>query len=309
MYWKATDWRILSAASTHFIRRDPRIILSIRHLSSLHGPKYGSIRDQYALPNYKRRLLNISGEDASEFKREVENNCVLWRKSRAIPDGPDYAGIVDEMVQRKTLEFQQIKSSLDKPNVTEAFLYTKVLAYGGLFTYLNGPEALNTGADAPSVERQMESLRQGVETCATALIAVELKLLSSSDRSLSCAIGNVQRRICEFEGFILLGATELESKGKGDAVSTEQANLVREWRQELENLSQWLKWPTMVTCPGGCDDNVSAYPPTDFTLTIFGLQEICVVPMWPLDEDGKFNPNRIYDGDVTPRCVGWELLH
>ena len=225
-------------------------------MTSLHDPKYTSLRAQYALPNYQRRLLNLTSDEISMFKHDVALAADHWQRKTA--HGPDFAGIIDGIVQRKTVQYPQMMSFLSKKNRTEGFTRTKFLAYGGFTTYFDTAETLST--DIPANVRHMR-LRKGIETCKQAMTR-HLITVTPQENRLKRAIEVVRERICEFEGSILLDASDmnlLDVKVTEEAI--EASGLMERWQSELEDLMRWLGWSTWMTCEGGCGDDVSAMKP------------------------------------------------
>ena len=233
------------------------MILSPSHITSLHDPWYTSLRSQYTLPTYQRRPLNLTSDEISQFKNDVRQAASDWQRDALNRHGPDYAGIIDGIVNRKTVQYRQMRSFLSEKNQTEAFQMIKFLAYGGRSRYFDTAETLS--ADITASIRS-DRLKKGIETCKEALTE-HLTASTLQEQRLNRAIEAVSGRMCEFEGSILTVASDMDLQGvEVTAEGVEASGLLTKWQSALADLMKWLNWSTWTTCQWGCRDDVGIRP-------------------------------------------------
>ncbi|KAG2145278.1 uncharacterized protein EDB93DRAFT_1087255 [Suillus bovinus] len=261
---------------------DSRIVLDLTGLISLYDialvPSLIPVRA--GLERWDHRVLGISPEDILQVKRKLTEII-----SRAEPgSGIDWKTLTHVIVDRYAdrLELMQYLlnfTSSDSQEVPQRTKLTQVQLRVMLTPYLLDstivPSAGASGVDALQWASPIFRL---CATTHTSVIINQIPFMTPSERLLLKAVEETTREVCRvttkmwavgvMSGLDTLFPVELN--GEPDV-----AQIMNDWRQDIEKLVSWLDWSIWIKCRPAC-----------------GPEEICYLPTWPGSAPGPRHPRQ-----------------
>lgn len=254
------DFPLESVRAGLWHRRSPgetRVQLDYSGVVSAYNEVYTSlVESRRGLLRIKHRLGGISAQDRDRLQAEAHEVLTRKRSSARVNWSSLFQGVQDRYADRlEDLRYILRRSDIPPPHIV-ATVRHKVLVM--LTPYMVLPQARSSsvpneqavmGQPGPDND-WIQRIHKACAGYATAGIT-QRDGLTEQEKMLANSIDGVQSEICSTLTSIWSKAFDSESKPVF-------ANaMMAEWREEVEELMEWLDWHMWVKCDPPCGPGVS----------------------------------------------------
>lgn len=214
---------------------------------SFFDSKYSSLAlSRKGVDRTKWRARDISGEDVEVFRAELLG--ALTRKQGG--SGVKWDAIIRSVVERHAgrLEFLSDWLGEDRKNVTHSIVHARQMILTMLTPYLSIPSI-------PSDYKTNTTwLSPAMHHCSTSFTShLPVNRFTPQEHRLKHSVESAMKEICRTLGVIWINAFDSEELDDNYA----QRQLLREWKEEIKRLMDWLGWAEWVKCKPACNQYVS----------------------------------------------------
>lgn len=294
-----------------------RVHMDAAKLVSLYDPALGSgAATRKGLEKVQHRGAGLSEEDIATWRGWIKD---VMQPDAPTPSGVDWPGLTTVIIDRYgfRLEYLQMLLQADRvsQNATAAVQDVRAHIMLMLSTDLtpdtippNSTTTVSVAAPQYSRVRRRESRNHTwVEPIAThcssfLLLHLPRDKFTREERTLYGAVSGTQAEICR-----VLSLLWADAYDPSPLVPSEV--LLKDWRESVDSLINWLDWPMWNRCRPECNLEVSRdwmIYALDFPLTCSSSQTMCFIPTWPIGiggMGGREEEKDLSKIDWTPRCV------
>ncbi|KAG1750210.1 hypothetical protein EDB19DRAFT_97392 [Suillus lakei] len=263
-------FEVLHAGSWHnHYPGDSRIVLDLTGLISLYdtalAPSLVPVRT--GLERYNHRVLGISSNDISRMMRKL---IEVITRPRPAGSGTDWKTLIHVVVDRYAdrLELMQYLLNVTSSDSRELLQRAKLAQTQlrvMLTPYLLHSIVPSTDTSGVDVSQWASPIFRLCATTHTSKMIKQISLMTSSERLVLKAVEDTTREICRVTTKMWAdGATSgldtffpVELNGKPDV-----AQLMNDWRHDIEKLMSWLDWSVWIKCRPACGPEEMCYLPT-----------------------------------------------
>ncbi|KAF7972389.1 hypothetical protein HWV62_18028 [Athelia sp. TMB] len=275
-YRAAWYWWWYKATAWHHTAPDTRVVLHPAYTVTLYDPKYKSLAENSKLPRRQHRLVDLSADDKTVFRTELDTAMKAWTNNdpRGEGSGVDWSSIAHGIVERNGDRIAELHILLSKvnatSNITELVSTARLIAFGLILPYVDHATIFAPYISAPKRRAVLSEASTQCSLAFTGHIDAPRYHLTPQEQRLKQAAEGVLGRICGFatqifnESLTLLDMLANEADLDLSQAQTSQA--LASWRGGVERLMDWLGWAMWQRCPDIC-----------------AWDEVCYLPMWPIN--------------------------